>query len=386
MRTLHFVIFFSLFLLLYGLINYYIFSRLWTLIPKGAGIRQWFAAGFILLASSYIGGRIIERYSICVASDLAILIGSFWLAIMTYLFIGFVVVDILRLLGHAIPLAGKVFIEKREFLRYIAAAIIATVAITTVTAGYINAARPRLRTIDIDISDKTLPPDGIRIALATDIHLGVIIGNSRLERLVEKINAMRPDVILLAGDIVDEDLAPVIEQNLGETLRGLRSKHGVYAVTGNHEYIGGVEAAVQYLTEHGITVLRDRAVLVDGKYYLAGREDRSITGFAGLKRKPLDEIIEKLDKRFPIILMDHQPFHLDEAVANGIDLQLSGHTHNGQMWPFNYITGAIYELDHGYTRKVNTHFYVSSGFGTWGPPVRVGTKPEIVLIRINNRK
>jgi hypothetical protein len=204
--------------------------------------------------------------------------------------------------------------------------------------------------------------------------------------MVKILNDMNPDIILLAGDIVDEDLAPVIEKNLGETLRGLRAKYGVYAVTGNHEYIGGVEEAVRYLSEHGITVLRDKAVLIDGSFYVVGREDRSITGFTGEKRKPLKQIMAGLDKRLPIILMDHQPYHLEDAVASGIDLQLSGHTHNGQMWPFNYITRAIYEISYGYMQKGDTHVYVSSGFGTWGPPVRVGTGAEIVQIIINRMK
>ncbi|HSV98259.1 MAG TPA: metallophosphoesterase [Spirochaetota bacterium] len=277
-------------------------------------------------------------------------------------------------------------IEKRGIIKYIIAAIVLIGALLTVTAGYVNAAILRVRTLDITLSKTTIPHGGVRIALATDIHLGVIIGNSRLERLVNKINDIKPDVILLAGDIVDEDLAPVIEQNLGETLRGLRAKYGVYAVTGNHEYIGGVEDAVHYLEKHGIIVLRDNAVLIDGKFYVVGRDDRSKAGFTGEKRKPLNDIISGLDKRLPIILMDHQPFQLDEAVANGIDLQLSGHTHHGQMWPFNHITSAVYEISHGYVQKGDTHVYVSSGSGTWGPPVRVGTRPEIVQIRINHRK
>ncbi len=383
MRTINFFIFFSLFLIVYGLINYYIFLRGWQLIPRGSALRPWYAMVFWLVVMSYLGGRLLERYSVCAASDTAIFIGSFWFAIMTYMFIGLLLVDSLRLLYQVVPFLPSGIVARKEFLKYAVAAVVILSAFLTVAAGYVNAARPRTRTIDIRLAEKTVPPGGIRIALATDIHLGVIIGNSRLERLVTAINAMRPDVILLAGDIVDEDLAPVIEQNLGETLRGLRAKYGIYAVTGNHEYIGGAEDAVKYLTEHGITVLRDKAMLIDDSFYIAGREDRSITGFTGRQRKPLADIISGLNKRLPIILLDHQPFHLDDAVKAGIDLQVSGHTHHGQMWPFNRITGAIYEVSHGYILKGKTHVYVSSGFGTWGPPVRVGTVPEIVEIRIN---
>jgi predicted MPP superfamily phosphohydrolase len=218
--------------------------------------------------------------------------------------------------------------------------------------------------------------------VASDIHLGVIIGNSRLENMVREINRMSPDAILLVGDILDEDLAPVIEQNLGETLKGLRAKHGVYAVTGNHEYIGGVDEAVKYLEDHGIRMLRDSAVLVNGAFYVVGREDRSVTAFTGKRRKDLHELTAPLDRGKALIVLDHQPFKLGEAEMNRVDLQISGHTHHGQLWPFNYITGAVYELSHGYKRKGNTHIYVSSGFGTWGPPVRVGTVPEILEVVI----
>ncbi len=383
---MNFFIFFSLFLLVYGLINYYIFLRGWQLIPRGSALRPWYAIVFLLVASSYIVGRVLERYSVCIASDAAIFTGSFWFAIMTYVFIGLVVVDLFRLINLAIPLLPSYVIETGNHAKYIIAAAISAGALLIVTAGYVNASSPHVRTLEVVLSNKTVPHNGLRIALATDIHLGIIIGNSRLDRMVKMINDMNPDIILLAGDIVDEDLAPVIEKNLGETLRGLRAKYGVYAVTGNHEYIGGVEEAVRYLTEHGITVLRDNAVLIDNSFYVVGREDRSITGFTGKKRKPLNEIISGLDKRFPIILMDHQPFQLEEAVVNGIDLQLSGHTHHGQMWPFNYITRAIYEKSYGYMQRGDTHVYVSSGFGTWGPPVRVGTGAEIAHITINRRK
>ena len=182
---------------------------------------------------------------------------------------------------------------------------------------------------------------------------------------------------------MDEDLGPVIKQNLGEVLKKITSKYGVFAVTGNHEYIGGVEPAVKYLTEHGITELRDSFVKIDDSFYLIGREDRSGKQFGGKWRRPLEEIITGIDKEFPLILMDHQPAKLDEAEKAGIDLQLSGHTHHGQLWPFNFITKKIYELSMGYKRKGKTHYYVSCGVGTWGPPIRTGNKPEIISFTLN---
>jgi predicted MPP superfamily phosphohydrolase len=197
------------------------------------------------------------------------------------------------------------------------------------------------------------------------------------------INSLEPDIILLPGDVVDEDIGPVIKQNAGELLRTLKAKYGVYAVTGNHEYIGGVEPSVEYLTEHGLIVLRDKTVKVADSFYIIGREDRASKGFAGIRRKPLNQLIEGVDKNLPVILMDHQPLRLEEAEVSGIDLQLSGHTHHGQLWPFNFITKKLYEVSMGYKQKGNTHYYVSCGVGSWGPPVRTGNRPEIVQKTLN---
>jgi hypothetical protein len=220
----------------------------------------------------------------------------------------------------------------------------------------------------------------LKIVLVSDIHLGIIIGENHLNKIVKLVNDENPDIVLLAGDTIDEDVAPVIRNNIGETLRKFSSKYGTFAITGNHEYIGGVEPACKYLTDHNITLLRDTAIIIDNKFYLVGREDLAIRQFAGKKRKSLYELTDSLNKSLPLILMDHQPFALNEAQENGIDLQVSGHTHNGQIFPLNFITDKVYELGWGYKMKGNTHYYVSCGVGGWGPPIRTGSVPEIVKI------
>ncbi len=199
---------------------------------------------------------------------------------------------------------------------------------------------------------------------------------------MEKINNLNPDLVLLPGDVIDEDIRPVIKNNLGEILRQIKSRYGVFAITGNHEYIGGVDKAKKYLAEHNLQLLNDNYVLIEDSLYIIGREDRSIRGFTGKTRKSLEEIIADLDKSKPLVIMDHQPVKLDEAEGNNIDLQLSGHTHHGQLWPLNFITMQVYEISMGYKLKGNTHYYVSSGVGTWGPPVRTNSRPEILCINL----
>jgi predicted MPP superfamily phosphohydrolase len=262
---------------------------------------------------------------------------------------------------------------------------LAAIAITSVVmvVGYLNALNPRVRRLDITIQKANEKRESLTIALVTDIHLGTIINNHHLAAMVDMINGLHPDIVLLAGDIVDEDIRPVIEDNMGETLRNIRSRYGTYAVTGNHEYYGGVEESARYLTDHGVTLLRDTAITIDKRLVLAGREDRTLTQMTGRERKPLEQILAGVNRELPIVLMDHQPFGLYQAAQSNVDLQVSGHTHNGQLWPIQLITHMIFELSWGYKKVGNTNFYVSCGYGTWGPPMRLGNQPEVVQITIH---
>jgi predicted MPP superfamily phosphohydrolase len=381
MKMINFIIFFSIFLTIYLSVNFYIFIRGWQVIPRGTPLRTAYLIVFTALSLSYIFGRVLERFTICKTSDICIWIGSFWLSMMLYLFLAVLFLDILRLANHFLHFFPASITSHYERAKSVT--LIAVIAIVSVTVllGHINTLYPRIKTLDIAIPKDAGTSGSLSIILVSDIHLGTIISNARLHKMVKRINRIKPDIVLLGGDIVDEDLGPVIEKNLGETVKTIESKYGTYAITGNHEYIGGVEAAHRYLLEHNITLLRDTAVKVD-HFYLVGREDRSIRRFTGKHRKSLNTIMEKVDRAYPIILMDHQPFGLQDALENGVDLQLSGHTHHGQLWPFNYITGLIYEISWGYKKRGHTHFYVSCGYGTWGPPVRTSTRPEIVHIRL----
>ena len=382
MKKMNFVIFFSIALSVYALINYYIFIRGWQAGGQNSSWRTVFVAMFLLLSLSYVVGRVLERFALTWFSNALVLLGSFWLAAMVYFLIFAFAIDILRLLNYFIPFFPRSFTLNPERTKEITALVVVGIVFCIVAAGYINARTPRIRTLSLSIPKNGRSVKSLNIAVASDIHLGTIVCKSKLERIVEQINSLEPDLVLLPGDVVDEDIGPVIRNNLGETLRKIKSKYGIVAITGNHEYIGGVEPACKYLVEHGITMLRDSSIKIGDFLYVVGREDISIRGFTGKTRKPLPELMSSVDKSYPIILMDHQPFRLEEAEANGADLQLSGHTHHGQLWPFNYITEKVYELSWGYRKKGNTHYYVSCGAGTWGPPIRTGNRPEIVNIRL----
>lgn len=380
MKFWTFLIFVSIVLLIYSSVNYYIFIRGLQAIPKDSSFRTYYIVLFIITASSLWIGRILENFMLNKVTEIFVWIGSFWLAFMLYFFLFVILFDLIRLTDHFFGILPKFISGNYEKAKIIS--LIGTIVITTgiIIYGHINFLNPRILTLEITLPKKDSKLNTLNIAAASDIHLGTIVGKKQLDKFVQMTNSLNPDIILLPGDIFDEDIGPIIKNNLGDDLQKLNAKYGVYAVTGNHEYIGGVEPAVDYLEKHGINVIRDEAVLIDSSFYLVGREDRSVGQFANQKRKELSEIAKTIDKNLPAILLDHQPFQLNLARENGIDLQLSGHTHHGQLWPLNYITSMIYEISWGYKKIEDTHYYVSSGFAGWGPPVRTGSRTELVNI------
>lgn len=382
MKTTQFIIFFSIVLLVYGAVNFYIYIRGLQAIPSGSGWRLWISLIYWGLASTFILARILERTYPCLFTGIITWIGSFWLGFMLFFFLAVFLIDIARLLNSFLHFFPPSFYANMAQTKLVTLYTVLGLTAILVTVSFINARNPRTKELNLTISKPNATPGELTVVMASDIHLGTIIASRKANRLVEKINAMHPDLVLFAGDIVDEDLAPVINNNLGEALCRIKSRLGVYAITGNHEYIGGVNPAVEYLEKHGIRMLRDSSVMINSQFYLVGRDDRDKPRFTGRQRKELEEILVSVDTSYPVILMDHQPFNLQQHSTMGIDLQLSGHTHHGQLWPFNYITNVIYEISWGYRQIGNTHFYISSGYGTWGPPLRLGNRPEIVRINL----
>jgi uncharacterized protein len=382
MKVNRVAVFFSVVFLVYFLINAYVIRRGMQCFPAGDPLRSWILWTGLLLTVSFILGRVLENYWLSHVSDVFVWIGSFWLAALTYFFFAVLVIDILRVSNAIIPwFPDAITADPVRSTRFIFWSVTSLVALLVV-AGHINARFPRIHRITVPIAKHADDPRPVRLALISDIHLGTIVGRSRLQSIVRHLEDLNPDLILLAGDIVDEDLGPVIKENTGEILRTIHAPMGVFGITGNHEYIGGAARAVAYLEEHGITMLRDSIAVLSNGITLVGREDRSSRQFGGERRKDLATLLAGVRHDRPIVMMDHQPFDLDSVVAAGVDLQLSGHTHHGQLWPFNHITNMVYEQSWGYLRKGATQFYVSSGVGSWGPPVRIANRPEIVEITL----
>ena len=383
MKIPGFIIFFSIVLTVYGLLNYYIFVRGWQAIPRGSAVRTYYLIVFLFVALTFFLGRFLEGHLPLIITNSFIWIGSFWLGAMLYFFLIIVALDLLRLINLFLLIFPSFVNRNYGLVKQIVASSSMAFVVAVLVIGFFNARNPRVKTLSLSIPKNAGSLKTLNIVSVSDIHLGTIVGRARLDQIVDKVNSLKPDIILLPGDIVDEDLKPVIRQNLGEALRNIKAPLGVYAITGNHEYIGGVESACKYLEAHGIAMLRDSTVKISNGFYIVGREDREKGRFTGQNRKPLPELLTGIDKSLPVILLDHQPIGLNQAVESGIDLQISGHTHYGQLWPLGHITDLIYEVSWGYKRIGQTNIYVSSGAGTWGPPCRLGNTPEIVNIKIS---
>jgi len=382
-RRIDFFIFFGVVFSVLTLIHFYIVRKGLSALPAVPEIRWAFGVVIAFVALSFIAGRMLERISISWFSSLLVWVGSFWFGAMVYLLLILLAWDGLHLVLSLVPGGAVKMLDLVSLPRWALPAGLAGIVAMLMILGYVNAMHPHVKELTIRIPKAGSGVSSLKVVMASDIHLGTIISHSRLKRIVDAVNSLEPDVILLPGDILDEDLGPVVRHNLGELLKTLRAKYGVYGATGNHEYIGGVEAACRYLQEHGIRMLRDSAITLPMGVTVVGREDRSIGQFSGKSRKSLAEIMKTVDPASPVILMDHQPAGLGEAAQAGIDLQISGHTHHGQLWPFNYIAQAVYECSWGYYQKGNTQYYVSCGVGTWGPPMRTGHRPEIVLMTLS---
>lgn len=376
---LSFMIFFGIVLLVYSFLNYLVFSRGLMIFSATPSIRKWYTIIFWTVACSFLVGMFWERTASSVVSEWVYRVGAFWLAFMFYFLMTLLVIDIVRLFNYFLHFLPEFSPAGKLNLGYLVIGLVTMIVI----GGYINASITRIKEIPLTIHKKVTGLSELKILMASDIHLGAMIGERQERKLVRIINDQKPDLVLLCGDLVDGDIGPVIRKNLGRHIQEIQTPLGVYAIPGNHEYIGGIQNTLPYLQSINIKVLRDEVVTLADGIQLVGRDDRDSRRM-GSEFKPHDlkTLTKDLDPSKPIIIMNHQPFNLNEAVEVGADLHLSGHTHNGQMWPFNFVTKAIFELSWGLMKKGSTTFYVSSGFGSWGPPVRTGNTPEVVVFRI----
>lgn len=350
-------------LLIYSLLCFYIGYNgwVWLKTTRFATYKKTYIVIMILLSLSFFIGRFWSWLPIQ-------FIGGFWLVLFGYSLL-------------LLPLINlTVFLLKKKWIFQIGLVVLTFFAVVLIYGSY-NAWNPIVTTYEIAI-EKQATEKELKLVVVSDLHLGGIVGEKHLKRLVAKVDALQADMILIPGDIIDDYIAPYITKKMGDTLGTLQAPLGIYAVPGNHDYYGNdIDQLVTEMEKIGIHVLADETILVANDFYIAGRKDLAANG-----RITTRELVADLDRSRPLIMMDHQPVEFDEAKENGVDLLLSGHTHRGQLFPANLITQFIFENDYGYLQKERLHSIVTSGFGTWGPPLRIGSRAEIVEINLTFQK
>ena len=375
-------IFFTIFFTIYTALNYYIFIRGWQALASLSYLRPYYLIAFILIAYGYVFSKLLYKFLPPLVYDIWLGVGAIWFAFLVYFILLLTGLDIIRLLESFFHFLPKYLYNNYELTKKITAIIIIAVVSLIVFLGNLNKRDITVKNLNLTIPKGNGKLNELNVVMASDLHLSPIDGERLLTKIIDRINSLNPDIVLLAGDIVD-DKAEILEQRrIGESFKNLTPKYGIFNINGNHEFINDVEPSVQYAEHLGIKVLRDEYLLIDSSFYVIGREDVVMKQFTGKERKSLEEIISTINSEYPKILLDHTPVKLEQAEKNGIDIQFSGHTHHGQIWPANIITNMIYEISWGYKKKGNTHYYVTSGAGTWGPPVRTGSKSEVVSIKI----
>jgi len=354
-------------LLIYSVLVLYIGWSGWRWLAPRGGARKIFRYGYIAVltvaASSFILGQFTENIIVAV-------IGAYWMAV-------FYLCLLIMPLAHITVLALRLTRLSHRGAEKAAGLAALFIIAALLAYGSFNAYSPVIREYEVRIA-KPAPVETLRIAMASDMHFGVLSGRDHAARLVREINALRPDLVLFPGDLIDDDIGQFQSQGIAAILAGIESRYGVYASLGNHDRnYGSMQTLIGALEESGMDVLYDEAVVIGDAFTLVGRKDRRDRG-----RMDLEMLMAGVDTGKPVILLEHQPYELDEALRLGVDLMVSGHTHRGQLFPGNLLTARMYENDWGHLEKEGFHSIVTSGYGFWGPPIRIGSRSEIALITV----
>jgi predicted MPP superfamily phosphohydrolase len=331
---------------------------------------------FWFISFSYIAARLGERFLPHAVVSVLKGLGMYWMAILFYTFL---LMPIANLTALVLSFSS---VDSSDYVPVLGT-VMSVIILLLFLRGFWNAWTPIVRTYEITLPKAAGDLKELQVAVASDLHLGTLVRRRYLNVLVNRINAMQPDLILFPGDVLDDSLEPFIRQGMSEPMSRLKARFGTFAVLGNHEYFGGhIDDYIHRMKEIGIEVLTDRTLQIANSFYIAGRKDKTAERATPTGRLTHADLLAGVDHTMPILMMDHQPYEYDRAAASGVDVLLSGHTHRGQMMPNHLITKRLFELDWGYKQKGSLHAIVSSGYGTWGPPIRIGSRSEIIRLHI----
>ena len=391
---------------IYLLLNLYIlrWAYLWMgtchSILRTLGFRLIFAVIYVLLSTSLLTGFLIKNPKSL--HRMLKITGNYFLGIFLYTLVIILLADFGRILLKYVFHAS--WIHSRTAFT-VAGAICALLILLLSACGIFHAKYIKTTSYNV-IINKTIPErTSMKVVLLADTHFGYNAGVLHARELVRKINKQKPDLVCIAGDIFDNEYDAVRNpEKLEKTLRGIKSTYGVYACWGNHDLNEEILAGFtfkhkdgdlsdikdprmkKFLKDSNIHILEDESVLINDQFYVIGRKDASLTEKIHETRKAPAQLTEKLDRDKPIIMIDHQPKELQELADAGVDLDLCGHTHDGQTFPGNFTIKLMWENPCGLLSKDNMTNITTSGAGVWGPAMRIGTDSEICSINIQLKK
>ena len=358
-------LFLIVFLAIYNAIIFYIahMTRKWIFPNKKALFKIIYFILFFLLSNILVFGFLFD-------SSIIRAIGFYWMAIFYILFL---TVPILHIVVFTTRFTKFKTVQVEKWAGWLTLLMIVVI----MAYGSYNAYNPVVQTYEVKINQENEQKDTLNIVMAADMHFGLLSGKNHAARMVEEINKLQPDLVLFPGDIVDDSIHEYVRQGMVDIISNIESTYGVYASLGNHDK-GDIPELIEILEISNMNVLYDETIEIADSVTLVGRRDKTEK-----HRLSLSELLKNVDQSKPVILLDHQPYELEIADKQGVDLLVSGHTHRGQLAPFQFITRSIYENDWGYIQKGELHSVVTSGFGFWGPPIRTNSQSEIVQIQLH---
>jgi predicted MPP superfamily phosphohydrolase len=338
---------------------------------------------FWLLAFSYIISALLRNFLSVnnLLTSIFTAVGAICLAVTCYLLILFPIVDLMKFMLKKTEYKGKV----RNYLSRLYGNGISVFIVVFIIIGFglWNAQHAVITNYNLTIDKKAGRIASLNIVMIADVHMGIGVREKGIDKMVASINELQPDIVFFCGDIMDESSTTKLKSYASNAFKNIKSKYGVYGITGNHEYMEkDLPETLYYLKKGNVKMLQDSTVKIDNSFYVVGRNDPAGIDTEKESIKPLNKILKDVNKELPVIVLNHRPTNLQEDQKEKVDMQLSGHTHKGQFFPNNFITKMVYEDDYGYLKKDNFNLIVTSGYGTWGPPIRIGTKAEIVNIKL----
>lgn len=385
----------------YILVNYYVVRWLikWveccSEIFKKRLVRYLIVGIYIFFASSFIVGFFLPFRSIKI-------VGNYWLGVVQYILLFVIWFDLIRIILLKWKLINEKIIHARK--TFILVGILCFLVVGAFsTYGVIHAKKIVVNSYQVQIDKKVDKFSNLKVALVSDLHFGYNSSLSHVKKMVKLINESDPDVVVIAGDIFDNSYEAIYKPDkIIQEIKKIKTKYGVYAVYGNHDIDEKILAGftfswkknknlndprmTSFLEKANVKLLRDESLLIDDSFYLVGRIDYHKYGMEVEKRKTIEELVSSFDKSKPIILIDHEPYELEKIAKVGVDLDLSGHTHNGQMFPSNVFIKFIWKNPHGLLKVDNMYSAVTSGVGVYGPNMRVGTTAEVMVLDLSFKK